>query len=54
MDGQIRYQMVVRLQAEARRRAADERTARMANGERRERRTLRSAVRVALRLPIPA
>jgi hypothetical protein len=54
MDGRIRYEIVVGIQAEARRRAALERLPRMAMASSRAARSLRSAVRVVFGLPIPA
>jgi hypothetical protein len=54
MDGQIRYEMVSRLQADVRAVAEAERLARMASDHRPPQRTIRSAVGLAFRLPVRA
>ncbi len=54
MDGWIRYEMVMGLQAEARQRAHEERLARVAIEQLKGQRSVRSAIRVVFRLPVPA
>lgn len=54
MDGWIRYEIVMGLQAEARERAHEERLARVANEQLKGQRSVRSAIRLVLRLPVPA
>lgn len=54
MDGWIRYEIVMGLQAEARQRAQEEQLARVANEQLKGQRSVRSVIRLVFRLPVPA